>query len=477
MAEPRPDSPHAEYAAHSSQWKRARDTFAGTDAVKGAREEYLPKLDVHLRGTKGDERYNAYLRRAYFYNAVKRTVVGLSGLIHQTEPSVEAPDALEGPLSDVTITGVSAKLLSLLTTQEVLLVGRAGILVEMSEGPDARPYWVPFKAENIVNWRVGYDGGEPYLALVVLKVCGYEADPADRFASKEVEKYRMLALVDGAYVQTVWTLDAKTGKWDVSAPVIARRRGEALDFIPFVFVGPTSSDPTVEAPPLIDLIDLNISHYQTTANLEHGLGYLGAPSLVLIGAVDRQGKPIEYGSSSAILLPTGGDAKILQADGNMMGALERSEERKRKLLATLGARLLEEQPAAAETAAAVGMRHSGEHATLRTVAQSVERAFTDALQVTVWWYGTDADPESVDANFELNKDFFNMTLGAEDVKTLILALQADAISFETFWKEFTDGGHGRPGVSADQELAEIRTQAGPKPVALPNPSKPPCWRG
>lgn len=464
----RPDTKHREYQKFAAQWQRARDTFAGSDAVKLRRELYLPKLDVHLRGTKGDERYNAYLRRAYFYNAVRRTVVGLSGLVHQKAPEVKAPEGADAWLDNVTMTGVSAQLQALLTTQEVILVGRQGILVEMTGGEVPRPYWVPLAAENVVNWQVGYRDGEPYLSLVVFRECVYESDPENIFETKEVEQYRVLSLVDGMYAQTVWKQDTKSGAWVVGEPIVPQRRGKPLTFIPFIFAGPTSTAPSVEAPPLIDLVDLNISHYQTTANLEHGLGYLGAPSLVIIGAATKtaEGKPIEYGSSSALTLPAGADAKILQADGNLMGALEHAEERKRNLLATLGARLLEDAPTTSETATAVAMRHSGEHATLRTIAQSVENAFKSALQISLWWQTVAAEPGDVDANFELNKDFFATKMSAEELKALVLALQADGISFETFWAALTAGGIARPGVTAEQELEEIHTQSGPS--KMPN---------
>lgn len=451
MLKPNPAARHQEYSEYIEQWTRCRDAYSGSDAIKGKREAYLPKLDVHLRGTKGDERYNAYIRRAYFYNATKRTVVGLAGLIHQTAPSIAAPE--EPWLDDVTLTGISAQLQALLSTEEVILVGRAGMLVDMTQEVPSRPFWVPYVAENIVNWRVEYALGKPYLSLVVLRECVYEAVEGDPFGTVEVEQYRALSLRDGVYVQNVWRKESSD--WVMGPDIIPERKGKPLTFIPFTFMGPTSSSPCVEAPPVMDLVDLNISHYQTTANLEHGLGFLGTPALVLIGAVNSEGKPIEYGASAAITLPMGGDAKVLQASGEMMGALERAEERKRKLLSVLGAKLLEEQPGAPETATAVSMRHSGEHASLKTVAQAVEYAFTWLLKVSLWWLGTEAAPQDVEANFELNKDFFSSALGPEDIKALVLLLQANAISFETFWKEFTEGGHGRPGVSAEEEQAAI----------------------
>ena len=39
------NSTHPDYDANILAWQRARDVFAGEDAVKAAAEKYLPRLD------------------------------------------------------------------------------------------------------------------------------------------------------------------------------------------------------------------------------------------------------------------------------------------------------------------------------------------------------------------------------------------------------------------------------------------------
>lgn len=78
---------HPDYAANATAWLRARDVFAGEDAVKAAGKRYLPRLD-----SQTDGEYDAYRARASFFNATARTADGFVGLILRREATVKLPD-------------------------------------------------------------------------------------------------------------------------------------------------------------------------------------------------------------------------------------------------------------------------------------------------------------------------------------------------------------------------------------------------
>jgi hypothetical protein len=52
------NSTHVDYDAALPAWSRARDVFAGEDAIKGAGERYLPRL-----AEQSQVDYDAYRRR------------------------------------------------------------------------------------------------------------------------------------------------------------------------------------------------------------------------------------------------------------------------------------------------------------------------------------------------------------------------------------------------------------------------------
>ena len=138
----------ADYGKALPVWRRCRDCYNGEDAVKEGGELYLPKLDSHA---KNPNKYLAYLKRALFFNGTARTVDGFSGALFQKEPEVECPDEIRPHLTDITLTGSSLETFGMDTATEVLLMGRAGILVDMqpAAAPDARPYWTRFAPEDI----------------------------------------------------------------------------------------------------------------------------------------------------------------------------------------------------------------------------------------------------------------------------------------------------------------------------------------
>ena len=460
MAKPNPSVPRREYLARSSQWERCRDVYEGSDAVKRAGQKYLPMLDSHERSATGIE-YQAYKDRAFFYNAFGRTVDGFAGALFQRSPGLELPKMVEDHAQDLTLTGVPFEAFGLDAAKEVLKTGRVGVLVEMSgdSGEGMRPYWCAYRTEDILSWREERIAGDQTLTQVVLAETEEVVDPENPFVTKAVEQIRVLDLELSEssarrYQVTRWRKD-KGNQWAPidELPIIPVRRGVPLDYIPFAFIGPTSPEPCPEKPPLLDLADLNLSHYRNMADLEHGLHHVGVPQLILIGAlIDDMGGKIEFGSSRAIPLPMGGDAKLLQANGELLGALERADERKRKLMATLGARLLEEQASTAETATAVSMRHAGEQASLRTIAQTLERELERCWLWHAWWAGVDAPEVSV----EINKDFFATRMTPDEVRAEVQKFQAGAASFETMYFNLTRGGITRPGVTAEQEREAIQ---------------------
>lgn len=454
------NTPSKEYQAMALKWERCRDAYEGGDAIKAKNTKYLPPLDSHARAgvwnAGGEQRYSNYRERALWYNATARTVDGLAGGIFQKSPKISAPDEVKAQLSDVTQTSESAELFALGRAKEVLTVGRDAILVDMPAAKGARPYWASYKAEDIISFRAVTVNGDEVLTRVVLREMVALEDPNDPFVETHEEIYRVLELT-GEYRQTVFR---KAGsEWTSGDPAVPLRRGQPLPFIPFTFLSPVSVSPWLCKPPLLDLVDVNISHYRTMADLEHGRHFVALPTPWVRGMA-QDGEPLFIGSGAAWKLSENGAAGMLEFTGQGLGALEKADEQKRHMMAVLGARMLEEQGTksnVSETAAAVGMRHSGEQASLKTLAQALETGLTLALQWHTWWIGTEEIPAQTGARFELNKDFSTLRMSAQDLSALVGALQGGAISAETFYHNLEEGGLARPGVSFEEEKADIES--------------------
>ncbi len=288
---------HPQYMRAAPLWRKCRDAVAGQEAVHAAGETYLPRLSGQSPAA-----YEAYRNRALFYNATRRTLDGLVGLLFRRPPLVEVPAGAEALARDADLSGRGLEALGRTVTREVLTTGRCGMLVDFprletayttaaqAEAAGARPFLRLYPAEAILEWTTASVNTVPTLVHLML-------------SEAEGQRRRILSLTDEGYVQDVQQRD-ETGHWQPAGKtMIPRMNGAPLERIPFVFAGPRESRPEVADPPLLDLVNVNLSHYRTTADLEHGAHFTGLPTAVITGHTPAEGENLSIGGNAAWVLP------------------------------------------------------------------------------------------------------------------------------------------------------------------------------
>ncbi len=442
---------HRNYPARQTQWGRCRDAFEGADAVKAAGETYLPRL-----GGQKQHDYEAYVKRATWYGATARTILGLTGSVMRKPPTFEGPDAVQAQMDNVTGTNESLAAFTARVVQEVLTVGRVGVLLDLPQmvaGEVPRPYWVRYTPEQITNWRCQILNGVKVLTLVVLRE-EVEAG-GDQFTSALTRQYRVLQLTGGVYQVFVYRQVGESSEFTLVEELIPRVRGEALPYIPFVFINPLNLDVEPDKPPLLDMIDLNYSHYMTSADLEHGRHFTALPTPYVTGIA--KDTALRIGSSTAWAIPAA-DAKVgmLEFTGQGLQALEKAADSKERQMAVLGARMLEEQKAQVEATETHAIRRSGESSMLASIAETISIGLTMLVQWHAQWVGVSA-PES-ELKVGLNKDFFGLPLSPTEIAELVRTWQAGGISYETLYYNLQQGEITRPGITADDEKTQIELE-------------------
>jgi len=433
---------HDDYVTRSMHWVRIRDALAGGDAVKAKGEAYLPKPSGHSR-----EDYASYVTRAEFYPATARTLEGLVGAIFRKEPVLKLPagKAYELLTEQATLRGEDFVTFSKRLVREVMALGRYGVLVDLEDGPQ-KPFVAGYCPENIINWRVSLIDRRPVLTMVVLREYATKVDPNDMYSTVLIERYLVLRLgslesdPEGGlvYGQEVYEKSPDDKEPVFISSVLPTRRGQPLDRIPFTFFAPLDLSITPEKPPILDLVDTNLSHYRTSAELEEGAYFTGLPMYVISGRL--QGKeddatPFVVGSRMALLLEEGGSAEVLTVSGEGMGLLKELMEAKERRMAVLGARILEEQKAGVEAADTVTLRHAGENSLLASISDTCSRGLQQVLKDMLWWTGLD-NPE---VSFDLNKDFISGQLSPSELVQLVAAYQNGALGPEAFFMALKDG--------------------------------------
>ena len=419
---------HPDFTQMWPMWRTIRDCYEGEARIKSQGEIYLRKLTAHKA-----KDYEGFLSRAYFYNATRRTHEGLLGSLHRKPAEITLPPSVSLPLEDVTIHGESVLQFAKRMDSEVILMGRYGILVDLPNvdgdfAPDQdRPYMSGYAAESIYSWReVNYKGRRITDRVVlsetetVLSEYGVEIRPVVRVLRLDPDPEQPDRLV---YSQEIIrpAADANQPPLVVSVPVTIR--GRTLDYIPFVFVNVTHCLPAVETPPLMDIATINISHYQSTALLEHGRFYAGMPTYVVSagsseGADPTSGETLAVGPSNVWELEQGAKAWILEFNGHGLTFLENAVDSKQLQMQSLGGKLISAQrKAAALSSEAYSLMETGDEATLLNVAETCERALARALTIMADFLAIEI-PRGEAIVVEMNKEFVRSELTARELRAI-----------------------------------------------------------
>lgn len=432
------DAKHPLYKEHETKWKRCRDAYNGEDAVKRMAKLYLPKpsgLD--------DDCYLAYVHRASFYEAVGRTIDGFTGAISRKDPIIKVPAKIEPMLEDATADGMPLNELIKVMCCETILQARSGVLVDWDDELE-RPFLSFWTTEAITNWSKDW---------VVLHETVYEPDPDDPFIQTAIEQYRQLSLEKGAYVVTLWRkatgANSATDQWVIHEQPKPTRRGKPMTSIPFFWLTPHGSTPKIEMPPLLGLVNISMSHYRNSADMEHGLHFTGLPTPYATG-INTEDK--FHIGSTAFLTFINPETKVgyLEFTGQGLTPLAEAMDAKEKKMAVLGASVFQSDPRNIEAAETVRIRKSGETSLLMGVVTAVEATIKMALECASIWLGVTGDIE-----ITLNHEFIDITLDGPTLAALTLAYQSGGMSLEQYLYNLQQGELLAPDTNITIEAAAV----------------------
>ena len=465
---------HVDYAKYATKWKRCRDVIAGQDDVHAGKTVYLPRLQDQVA-----EEYDNYVLRTPFFNASWRTVAGFVGMLFRKPPTLEVPTAMEDMLDDITLSGISFHNFAQQVVLENLTVSRVGVLVDhpplvsnadgtvitvaQTQVLGLRPYMAMYKAESIINWKMGRVNNKWVLIQVrLVEVSAIQNETDNEFTHEVRKQIKVLDLVDGlVYRQRVFDEDTEE---QIGDDVIPLMNGKPLDFIPFYFIGPDGTESEFEEPVLIDLFDLNLAHYRVAADYEHGCHMTGLPTPYVTGYQQPDpNKPDRFfiGSTAAwVFSDPSTKVGFLEFTGQGLSALENNMTRKEAQMASIGARMLAPEKSGVEAAETIAMRNSGEQSILSAIALATSNGLEDALETFAEWAGFG----DVEINFEINRDF--MPYGIEPVllTALLASVQAGKLSNESFFDLMKRGDLIEADLTFEEEQARIDSQPPPMPL-------------
>ena len=451
---------HPDYQVHSPKWRLVRDAVEGESAIKRTPERYLPEFIP-----ADPERYERYVKRAYFMGVTGRTRAALSGMVFRKDPAVQVPDELELLLHNADGAGTSIEHISKEAIGSILDTGRHVFLVdyptiddsidfETEQNIGARPLILSYHAEALINWKYKLINGRRVLTLAVLvELVHDDESKSDEFDHNIVKNYRVLRLRDGVYTHQTYD-DGGKPKTEEFSPKMAG--GMPFDHIPLHIVGADNNLPDIDDAPLYDLSILNIAHYRNTADLEEA-GYItGQPTLHLdVGDTspdvfaEQNPGGVQLGSRSGIITQ-GGKVELVQPEERSL--LVTLKEAKEQEMVKIGARLIQ-RGGQAETAEAARINASAEASTLDQIVNNLSNGLAGALRDAGLFVGMQGEVLD-EIRYDINTDFFETSLDAQHLMALIQLGDVGIISRSIQRDSIRKGRIHIPSEMTDEEIDE-----------------------
>ncbi|WP_426615245.1 DUF4055 domain-containing protein [Bradyrhizobium sp. McL0616] len=304
VAKPTPEHDRANKLA-----ELPRTLMGGTRAMRAAGERYLPRF-----ASETVANYSARLHRSTSFNAFKKTVADMTGRVFIKPIAIgkDVPEELVGFAENIDLTGRHLNVFARDVFYDCLQTGIGYILTDAPpapvrtdgltptvadyQGAGWRPYLVFIPVENLIGWKSTTVDGSETLTQIRIKEC--VSEPDGDFAEKTVDQIRV---IEPARWQT-WRKSGQSGAWEVFA--------EGPNGLGKIAIAPVYLNRTgfmTGEPPLQDLADLNVAHWQSQSDQRNILTVARVP--ILFGTGIEEQVVLEIGASSMVRV-SNPDAKL-----------------------------------------------------------------------------------------------------------------------------------------------------------------------
>lgn len=449
---------NAQYRNNSAKWKTVRDALEGEVAIKSGNTRYLPMpaamqlasaksptvwstSEAFSYNTHTTAPYAAYKMRARFPEFTDATLRGIVGLILRN-PSAYHNMPFEAFLENATPDGKTLAELELNLNTEVMSMGRVGILLDIDK--DGKPRIVTYKTEDILNWQT--EGNEENLIYtgVLLRDT---SDKEDFWVRDDSNQYHILLIInnEGQYEMGHY----KNGQLEKS--VIPTFLGQALEKIPFIALGTLDLTPDIDAPPLWPLANIAVNIYQADADLRNAQ-YMSCNPMLTLSGVDKDEVPTAIGSNVALILEQyTAKAYYPKTDTSALDHVRMYIKDKQSEAIRLGANLLGNENALAESGEAIRLRQSMAAATVASVVATVGKGLEKLIRRASEWMQLSEIPEVL-----VNKEFSSFQMTANEQIALVQSWQAGILSSETTLENFRRAGMLHEGEDPTAELDRLK---------------------
>lgn len=432
-----------EYTNWRDVWRSIRHAMIGEIEIKRHGSKYLPKPDG-----MDEDQFSAYLDRSVYYNMVYRTVTGLTGSIFRRDPRLmRAGPKLTKLAKRISKDGLSLPIFAKVIAQDMLAVGRYGVLVDKAPtGDTSQPYLAGYTCENILDWTTAEIDGLTEIDYVLLRefktdrrlfvLEGATAQPNPTYG-QFFNCYRVLRLTWNdedsryEYVQEFYERDNEdadlTETPSISKPLVF---GVPMKRIPFRFFNATTSLPEIEKPPVLDILTLNLAHFKLYAQLQHARFYTANPVYYVTGAQEED--TYHIGPSVVWEIGAGEKAGLIEFNGSGLKSLESGLTMMENQVASLGGRLIGDSSTAGQSDNQTKLKDRNEQSLLLNVTTVINENITDLITIMSQWLNEPAE----NLGFRVNQDFLLDAAAAREFRAITMMYQAGILPIEVIYEYF-----------------------------------------
>lgn len=457
-----PSTPNAAAKRQANALTIVRDLWGGTERLRECGATYLPRSPAEEA-----DNYQTRLDIAVLFNAFRRTVSGLTGLVFAKDPTLseDVPAPIKTHFENIDNAGAHGDVFLRDQFQDALQTGHNLILVEYpatggkqtaaDEMREVRPYWVPIKKDNIVSWRTTTEYGAPVLTQLVVKECTME--PKGSFGEEEVVRYRVFYRERADGIVTVGFRLLRVVETPAGKSVLEEDAGTypTQDEIPVAEITTSGKRGLLDSdPPLMDLAYLNIAHYQERSDYAYSKHMTCVPIFGLFGfpEMDQDGKPIKVTVGPNAALRTSdpnAKAEYITHDGASLSEIRESLEALKSEMGTLGLAMLAPQTRVAETAEAKRLDKATSDSDLAVAARGLQDGVERALYFHARYLRL-ADGGS----FEVNRDYDATSMDPQVMLAYVSLAKDLGLPLRVVLEELQQGGR----IGTDVDLDELESE-------------------
>lgn len=384
--------PDSKYDEMVKKWKLPLDLMDGIDSMKNA--EYLPQ-----EPKESDKAYKNRLTRSSLFNVFKKVITSASGsALAQDLVITNIPEELKYLERNASGDGRSLMEIADDIIQHHLLFGKSHMIVDFPKVDNVtsmnyidyknsgyRPYFNVTSPMGVIGWKADLSRGYPKLAHV--RVVDYinTTDPDNAWVTNNERIVRVWYdnMVE-TYIYDEDDAEFKLYQDEIENP---------LGYIPMVTGYANKTGFMQSECPLLDLANLNLTHFQSSSDQRNILHVVRVPFILAMGFNEGDLNGMELGVNRIVSTTQGKDVvdmKYIEHTGKSIEAGQRDLDKLEEQMRTLGADIIMGKSVDRQTATARSLDAQESMSLMQLTLRSMTRMIEEAYRIAGDWIGVDA---------------------------------------------------------------------------------------